>query len=255
MDMDQKQAIGIKADSVYKQYGQRSVLKGITLEVSPGEIFVLMGPSGAGKSVFLKLLMGLEGVDAGDIFVDGRPVVVGVLPNVTMGVVFQSSALFNSMTVFDNLALYAREHRLMDEEGLKKKIFSILQLLKIESVAEFYPSALSGGMRKRVAIGRALMMDPQLMLYDEPTSELDPQTGAMIGEIMGNLRQSLGVTSVIVSHDVPVAMAIADRIGILMEGQLKVVGKPQEVAACEDPVVRRFLYPEINLQNTHFYQK
>jgi phospholipid/cholesterol/gamma-HCH transport system ATP-binding protein len=130
-----------------------------------------------------------------------------------------------------------------------------LHLLKIEHVASLYPSELSGGMKKRVAIGRALMMRPQIMLYDEPTSELDPQTAAMIAEIIGTLRNSIGVTSLIVSHDVAMAMAIADRIGILMDGVLKIIGTPQVLSTCEDPLIKDFLYPQISLQNPRFYQK
>ena len=143
--------------------------------------------------------------------------------------VFQAGALFNSMTVYDNLALYPREHRLAKESGIRDKVMRALQILSLENAAQKYPAELSGGMKKRVAIARALVMEPQLMLYDEPTSELDPVMSATISEVIATLREQYHVTSIVVSHDRDLALSIADHVGILMGGRLRALARPEEL--------------------------
>ncbi len=246
-------AVSVEVQGLAKHYGARTIFQDLSLFVKAGEIFVLMGPSGVGKSVFLRTLIGLESADKGRAFINGLDVKDPKNHSqYVVSMVFQAGALFNSMTVFDNLAFYSREHRLYSEELLQKKVERILKLLAIHHTADMYPSALSGGMKKRVAIARALVMEPQLLLYDEPTSELDPETAAMIAEIIATLREEIGVTSIIVSHDVRMALAVADRIGILMEGSLRIVGTAQELQDSQDDRIKAFLNPKINLQSPRF---
>jgi phospholipid/cholesterol/gamma-HCH transport system ATP-binding protein len=169
-----------------------------------------------------------------------------------MALVFQAGALFNSMSVYDNLALYPREHRIADEAGIKEKVMRALQILSLENAAQKFPSELSGGMKKRVAIARALVMEPQLMLYDEPTSELDPVMSATIAEIIATLKEQYHVTSIVVSHDRDLALNISDRLGILMNGKLRFLGRPAELQNPTDAKVADFLNPKIDLQNPRF---
>lgn len=251
MDIAQKSPVRLDIQNLSKSFGGHFVLKDFTLNIEPREIFVLMGPSGSGKSVFLKLLMGLEIPDAGSILLDGA-LREEVAQERVLAMVFQSGALFNSLSVFDNLAFYAREHRLFDEAILQKKIERTLKLLSIQDSAAMMPSQLSGGMKKRVAIARALMMEPELLLYDEPTSELDPETAASIAEIIATLREEIGVTTIVVSHDKDLALSIADRVGILMEGSLQVVGAPDFIAKSPNPKIQSFLHPVIDILKPRF---
>lgn len=248
-------AVRVSVEDLSKSFGKHEVLKGISFEVQPGEIFVLMGPSGSGKSVLLKHVVALEEPSAGRVTIDGRDAAAEeVRENVRIALVFQAGALFNSMTVYDNLALYPREHRLATEAGIREKVMHALQILSLENAANKYPSELSGGMKKRVAIARALVMEPQLMLYDEPTSELDPVMSATISEIIATLKEQYHVTSIVVSHDRDLALSIADRVGILMGGRLVFLGPPSELREPKDPRVADFLNPKIDLQNPRFKQ-
>jgi phospholipid/cholesterol/gamma-HCH transport system ATP-binding protein len=248
-------AVGVTVEGLSKRFGTFEVLRGVSFTVQPGEIFVLMGPSGSGKSVLLKHLVGLERPSAGQTTVAGLD---GADPTtrerVRMALVFQAGALFNSLSVYDNLALYLREHRLADEAGIRDKVMRALQILSLETAAKKFPSELSGGMKKRVAIARALVMEPQLMLYDEPTSELDPVMGATISEIIATLKDEYRVTSFVVSHDRSLALSIANRVGILMGGRLLTVAPPAELREPQDPVIADFLNPHIDVKNPRFKQ-
>lgn len=258
--MKSKQTINIQREPVLvevrglsKSFGDRLIFKDLTLTINPGEIFVLMGPSGVGKSVFLKTIIGLEAPDEGSAWVHGLNAADPLTrEKVVMSLVFQSGALFNSMTIFENLALYLQEHALYSREAIVQKVNRVLKLLRLEHTADWYPSSLSGGMRKRVSIARALVMEPQLLLYDEPTSELDPQTGAMIAEVIATLREEIGVTSIVVSHDKHLALSIADRVGVLMDGSLKALGAPEALQASQDPQLQAFLNPTIDPRNPRF---
>ncbi|MBL9189110.1 MAG: ATP-binding cassette domain-containing protein [Opitutaceae bacterium] len=246
-------AVGVKVENLSKSFGKFEVLKGISLDIAPGEIFVLMGPSGSGKSVLLKHIVGLELPTAGTVTIDGLDAAAPeTREKVRMALVFQAGALFNSLTVYDNLALYLREHRLANEAGIRDKVMRALQILSLEQAAQKFPSDLSGGMRKRVAIARSLVMEPQLMLYDEPTSELDPVMGATISEIIATLRDQYHVTSIVVSHDRDLALGIADRVGILMGGKLAHLGPVAELQKPKDPAIADFLSPRIDLKNPRF---
>jgi phospholipid/cholesterol/gamma-HCH transport system ATP-binding protein len=246
-------AVGVTVEHLTKDFGPLHVLKDVSFRVEPGEIFVLMGPSGSGKSVLLKHIVGLERPTSGRVTVNAKDAASEITrEQVRMALVFQSGALFNSLSVYDNLALYLREHRLASEPEIREKVMHALKILSLDGVDQKAPSDLSGGMKKRVAIARALVMEPQLMLYDEPTSELDPVTSATISEIIATLKEEYHVTTIVVSHDRELALNIADRVGILMGGELVSLGPPADLKAPKDPRVAEFLYPKIDLKNPRF---
>jgi phospholipid/cholesterol/gamma-HCH transport system ATP-binding protein len=246
-------AVGVKVENLSKNYGDLHVFKNVSFEVKPGEIFVLMGPSGAGKSVLLRQIVGLEMPTSGRVTIDGHDASKReTRQNVRLALVFQAGALFNSMTVYDNLALYLREHRSDNEAGIREKVTHALKILSLEDTAKKFPSELSGGMQKRVAIARALVMEPQLLLYDEPTSELDPVMSASISEIIASLKDQYHVTSIVITHDRDLALGIADRIGVLMDGNLIFLGSRDEIRASKDPRIIDFLSPKIDLHNPRF---
>ena len=248
-------AVGVALEGLCKRFGSHVVLTDITLTVEPGEIFVLMGPSGSGKSVLLKHIVGLEAPTSGRVLVDGHDASSQeTREHVRMAMVFQAGALFNSLTVYDNLALYPREHRMANEAGIREKVMRALQILSLEETAQKFPSELSGGMKKRVAIARALVMEPQLMLYDEPTSELDPVMSATISEIIASLKDEYHVTTIVVSHDRDLALNISDRVGILMDSRLIFLGTPAELKQPKDAQVAAFLYPKIDLKHPRYKQ-
>ena len=248
-----RKPVAIEVKGLRKDYADVTVLDGINLSVKPGEIFVIMGPSGSGKSVLLRQVAGLETPTAGSVRINGMdPSLEETRDKVALALVFQSGALFNSLSVFDNLALYPREHRLHPEPVIREKVLEALKMLSLEKAVEKFPSELSGGMKKRVAIARALVMQPQVLLYDEPTSELDPIMGATIAEIIATLRQAISVTTVVVSHDRDLAMTIGERVAIIMHGRIKTEGTPDELRANKDPQIIDFLNPTINLENPRF---
>lgn len=226
-----------------KSFGDQPVLKGLSLDIEPGEVFVLMGPSGSGKSVFLRHLIGLETPDAGEIRIGSELATSeGIGAKYHLAIVFQSGGLLNSLTVAENVGLYLSEHRLKPREEIDRVVAEKLALVKLgKEVAGKYPNELSGGMKKRVALARALVGEPQLILYDEPTSELDPLVALTIGREILNLNQRIGATSVVVTHDRDLAFGIADRIGFLNEGELVVVGTPAQIRASQHPLLQQFL--------------
>ena len=228
-----------------KSFDDLQVLKGIGFEVKPGEIFVIMGPSGSGKSVLLKHLIGLETPDAGEILINGEPVTSPeVAAKYRMALVFQSGALLSSLTVGENVGLYLTEHRLKTPEEIRKIVTEKLADVGLKDVMDKMPADLSGGMKKRVAIARALVIEPQLILYDEPTSELDPLSAVVVGEEILRLNQRIGVTSLVVSHDRDLAFGVADRIAVMSEGQIVTIGTPDEVKKFDDPMVQKFLHAD-----------
>lgn len=246
---------GVTARDLVKKFGAMTVLNGVNLEVKPGEIFCIMGPSGSGKSVLLKHIAGLEIATSGEVRIgDLDAADPETREKVHLALVFQAGALFNSLSVYDNLALYPREHRLCNEAGIRDRVMHALSILSLEAAAQKFPSELSGGMKKRVAIARALVMEPQLLLYDEPTSELDPVMSATISEIIATLREQTAVTSIVVTHDRNLALSIADRLAFIMDGRIRAVGKPEEFAEPQDAAIANFLNPVINLENPRFKQ-
>ena len=234
--------IGLKVSGLRKSFGGQEVLRGVDFEVRPGEIFVIMGPSGSGKTVLLKHLIGLEEPDAGEILINGEPIATSeIAAKYRMALVFQSGALLNSLTVGENVGLYLTEHRLKSTEEIEKIVAEKLEDVGLTDALEKMPDELSGGMKKRVAIARALVIEPQLILYDEPTSELDPISSVNIGNEILELKQRTHVTSLVVSHDRDLAFGIADRIAVMVEGRIVTIGTPDEVKQLNDPLVQEFL--------------
>jgi phospholipid/cholesterol/gamma-HCH transport system ATP-binding protein len=227
---------------LHKSFGNQKVLAGIDLDIRPGEIFVIMGPSGSGKSVLLKHLIGLEKPDAGEILINGESVnEPEIAAKYRMALVFQSGALLNSLTVGENVGLYLAEHRLKTPAEIQRIVAEKLEDVGLKDALEKMPSDLSGGMRKRVAIARALVIDPQMILYDEPTSELDPVSSVMIGNEILELKRRIRVTSLVVTHDRDLAFGVADRMAVMAEGKILAVGTPEEIRAVANPLVQEFL--------------
>jgi phospholipid/cholesterol/gamma-HCH transport system ATP-binding protein len=239
---DNNCGVSLQVRGLRKSFGGQEVLKGIDLDVEPGEIFVIMGPSGSGKSVLLKHLIGLEAPDAGEILINGESVESAeIASKYRMALVFQSGALLNSLTVGENVGLYLTEHRLKSPEEIERIVAEKLETVGLMDAMDKMPGELSGGMKKRAAIARALVIDPQLILYDEPTSELDPISAVVIGEEILELKKQICVTSIVVTHDRDLAFGVADRIAIINEGSIVTVGAPDEVKRFNDPLVQEFL--------------
>lgn len=235
----------IEFQEVHKSFGARTVLDGFTLAIPDGQTTVLMGFSGSGKSVTLKHIVGLLEPDAGRVLVDGES--VGDLEydglmrlRSRIGFVFQFAALFDSLSVYDNLALGLRRQALPPEE-ISRRVAESLRLVELSGAEDRFPAELSGGMRKRVGIARAIALNPRYILYDEPTTGLDPVTTAAMDELMLRARRELGVTSVVVTHDVRSAFAVADRIAFLHQGRILLAGPVGEVRETADPLVRAFI--------------
>jgi phospholipid/cholesterol/gamma-HCH transport system ATP-binding protein len=237
-----QQGISVQVRGLHKSFNSHEVLQGLDFEVNPGEIFVLMGPSGSGKSVLLKHIIGLEEPDSGEILLEGQPIrSPGVLDQYRLAMVFQSGALLNSLTVGENVGLYLVEHRLKPPEEIERIVTDKLDVMGLKGTEDKMPSELSGGMKKRVAIARALVMEPQLILYDEPTSELDPISSVMIAEEIVKLNERIRVTSLVVTHDRDLAFGVADRIAVINDGKILTMGTLDEVKHSQDPLVKEFL--------------
>ena len=234
--------VGLQVRGLRKSFDGAEVLKGIDFDVQPGEIFVIMGPSGSGKSVLLKHLIGLEAPDAGEILINGESVQSAeIAAKYRMAMVFQSGALLNSLTVGENVGLYLSEHRLKPPAEIEKIVSEKLADVGLADAAEKMPGELSGGMKKRAAIARALVIEPQLILYDEPTSELDPISSVVVGGEILKLKERIHVTSLVVSHDRDLAFGIADRIAVIADGRILKIGSPEEIKNFNDPLIQKFL--------------
>ena len=237
--------VGVQVRGLRKSFDGQEVLQGLDFDVQPGEIFVIMGPSGSGKTVLLKHLIGLEEPDAGEILIEGQPIQSPeVMSQYRMAMVFQSGALLNSLTVGENVGLYLAEHRLQPPEEIARIVAEKLEVVGLKGTEDKMPSDLSGGMKKRVAIARALVIEPQLILYDEPTSELDPLSAVVIAEEIVHLKDRIHVTSLVVSHDRDLAFGVADRIAVINQGRILTIGTPDEVKQHPDPLVQQFLHAD-----------
>jgi phospholipid/cholesterol/gamma-HCH transport system ATP-binding protein len=235
----------IRFESVFKAFGAKEVLRGLDLVIPDQGTTVILGYSGTGKSVALKLICGLLVPDQGQVIVDDRVVgdldrdaLVALRSNI--GFVFQFAALFDSMTVADNLRLGLRK-RGLDTAAMELRVRESLALVDLSGAEDRFPAELSGGMRKRVGIARAIALRPRYILYDEPTTGLDPVTSAVIDQLIVRTQQELGVTGVVVTHDLRSAYTVGDRMAMLYEGTIRQVGTVAEMKDSTDPVVRQFL--------------
>ena len=236
----------IEFRDLHKAFGPKRVLEGFTLGVRDGETMVIIGGSGTGKSVALKHVVGLLEPDVGDVTVDGQ--VVHELDRAALtalrariGFVFQFAALFDSLTVHENVAFGLRRRRDLAESEVEGRVAHALALVDLAGTEQRMPAELSGGMRKRVGLARAIAIQPTYMLYDEPTTGLDPVTSAVIDELMVRTREALGVTSIVITHDMRSAFRVGDRIAMLYDGRVRQVGTAEEIRGSEDPVVRGFV--------------
>jgi phospholipid/cholesterol/gamma-HCH transport system ATP-binding protein len=238
----------IDVRDLHKAFGEHQVLQGIDIQVERGTTFVVLGGSGSGKTVLMKHVIGLLKPDSGSVLVDG--VEISKLDGRELtearrifGMVFQGAALFDSMTVYENVAFPLRERqRGIDPDELHRRVVEKLKVVDLdEDVLDQFPSELSGGMRKRVALARAVVHDPKVILYDEPTTGLDPITTASVDEMIMAAKQRLGVTSMVISHDIASAFKVADRLAVLYDGHIAAQGTPDEVRRSEHPFVRKYL--------------
>lgn len=236
----------IRFENITKTLGGQIVLDRISFEVPEGETFVIVGLSGAGKSVTLKHMIRLMQPDSGNVLVDGESIIDlsrAAVADVRakFGVLFQSAALLQWMTVYDNVALPLRECTKMDEEEIGRLVIEKLRLLNLSDAGDKFPAELSGGMRKRVGLARAIIMNPKIVLYDEPTSGLDPVTSRHIDHLIMDMRTELGITSVVVTHDLHSALAIGSRIMMLHQGQIVENATPNDFIRSKNETVQRFL--------------
>ncbi|MBU0677705.1 MAG: ATP-binding cassette domain-containing protein [Verrucomicrobia bacterium] len=236
----------IRFENVTKRLGRKIILNDVSFEINAGETFVIVGSSGAGKSVSLRHMVRLLTPDRGKVYV-GEDVVSHAygkdLERIRsrFGVLFQSAALLQWLSVGDNVGLPLREHTAMGDEEIDKLVIEKLELLGLEDAFEKHPADLSGGMQKRVGLARAIIMNPEIILYDEPTSGLDPVTSRTIDRLIDDLRKELGVTSVVVTHDLHSALAIGTRIGMIHAGKMVEIAEPEDFIKSDNEVVRGFL--------------
>jgi phospholipid/cholesterol/gamma-HCH transport system ATP-binding protein len=238
--------MSIVLSNVTKSFGPRTILNGLSLEVRDGETVAVIGHSGIGKSVLLKTIVRLLEPEQGTVHVDGQNVADLTTEQLyemrrTVGYVFQFAALFDSMSVRDNVAMGLRRMRSMTEEAIEERVIESLRRVEMQGYEDRMPGQLSGGQRKRVGLARAIATRPKYLLYDEPTTGLDPVTTAVIDGLIQKMRNELNVTSVVVTHDMKSAYRIADRIAMLDKGHIRFVGTPEETQNSDDPVVRSFV--------------
>lgn len=250
----------ITIDNLYKSFGGVEVLKGVTLEVPDGEVVALIGPSGEGKSVLLKHVAGLMRPDSGRILVSGKDLFgLGRADLLSLrsrfGFLFQSGALFDSMTVYDNVAFPLRELTRLSERDVREKVLSVLEQVGLTGAEEKYPAQLSGGMAKRAALARALVRSPEIMLFDEPTTGLDPIIVHSIHALIAATRQRFGFSGIIVSHEIPEVFGFVQKVAILHEGVICFVGTPKELFESGDVFVRDFIRGSLPLEASSFQQQ
>jgi len=245
-DVSAPDPVHVRVIGVSKAYGPSPVLRDVSFDILRGLSNMVIGASGSGKTVFLRQLIRLERPDTGQILVDGEDIVpLGAVELVRVrrkfGMVFQMSALFDSMNVFDNVAFLLREHTHMGSREVRDKVMDRLRALGVDHASEKMPSELSGGMRKRVAVARALVLEPQILIYDEPTTGLDPIMSRTVDDLIEETRERFNVTSVVITHDMASVYRIANRVNLLHDGRIVAAGTPDDLIASTDPVVIRFL--------------
>jgi phospholipid/cholesterol/gamma-HCH transport system ATP-binding protein len=236
----------IEIKELYKSFGKQQVLKGVNLVINEGEVTAVIGRSGGGKSVLLKHIVGLLKPDSGSIFINGEDITKlkgAKLDKIRadIGVVFQGGALFDSMTVYDNVAFPLTEKTKLNKKEIHEKVMKALSDVGLQGMEYKYPAELSGGMRKRVALARALIGNPKTILFDEPTTGLDPILVRSIHKLIRNTQKLYGFTGLIISHEIPEIFAIADRVAMLHDGRIVEVGTPEEIQKSENLIVKNFI--------------
>ncbi len=248
-----KEAIIVK--DLYKSYGKADILKGLSLTVYEGETLVILGRSGVGKSVLLKQIIGIETPNKGDITVNGtllckNGVRIKKAPQINMGMLFQGAALFDSLTVGENTAFYLRQHdNELDEDEIQSKVSKALDMVGLSNIQKKMPSDLSGGMRKRAALARLIVYRPQILLYDEPTTGLDPITAMQINDLINQTKKELQATSVVVTHDMRSAMEVGDRMAFHHDGKIHLIADKEKFFKSQDPLLKGFfMNAEVSLK-------
>lgn len=236
----------ISVKNIKKSFGSQRVLDGINLEIPHGAITVILGPSGTGKSVLLKILIGLLIPDSGEVIVDQVNMMELSGPDRNefrkkFGMLFQGAALFDSMTVEDNVAFPLREHTKLSEPEIRDRVVEILSAVGLYGIGHKMPAELSGGMKKRVGLARALVLEPEIILYDEPTTGLDPLLTDSVDELILQTQKKFDITSVVVSHDIRGAFKVGDHLAMLSQGKILEFGNPEEFRRSKNPFVQQFL--------------
>jgi phospholipid/cholesterol/gamma-HCH transport system ATP-binding protein len=236
----------IELRGIHKSFGSHKIISGVDLTINTGESMVIIGRSGCGKSVLLKHMIGLLRPDAGNVLIDGVDMAKApqrILDKVRsdFGMLFQGAALFDSMNVFENVGFRLIEHTDMSMEEMRKRVSECLAMVGLRGIENVKPAALSGGMKKRVGLARAISMQPKIILFDEPTTGVDPVTGDLINNLIRGLHDTLRTTSVTVTHDMKSAYKIADRIAMLYDRKIIAVGTPDEIKNSDNPTVRQFI--------------
>lgn len=240
----------IEIRDLHKKFGNNKVLQGVNLSVAKGETFALIGASGKGKSVMIKHMIGLMKPDQGQVLLDGQDICrlrgrkLNALKN-RVGIVFQFGALFDSLTVFENVAFPLQEKTKLNEQQIRKKVSAALENVGLLGEEDKFPAQISGGMRKRVAVARCLVLDPEIILFDEPTTGLDPVIANSIYKTIQRLQKERNLTSFIISHEIPGIFKIVDRVGMLHDGKIIQVGTSEEIQNTDNPIVQKFLKGEI----------
>ncbi|MBL8034328.1 MAG: ABC transporter ATP-binding protein [Leptospiraceae bacterium] len=238
--------VHVRLENLYKSFGEKHVLRGVDLDIMRGEIIYIIGKSGSGKSVTLKNITGLLKPDAGRVLIDGLDVhalddnELNALRR-KMGVLFQMAALFDSMSVFDNVAFAPRRFTAMSESEIYDLVHEKLSMVGLRGVGHLNPSALSVGMQKRVGLARAIALNPEIVLYDEPTTGVDPILGAAVDDLIKTLNARTGVTSIVISHDIHSVFRTAQRVAMLYDGIFRLIGSPEDFKKSDDPVIRQFV--------------
>ncbi|PLX79124.1 MAG: ABC transporter ATP-binding protein [Desulfuromonas sp.] len=244
-DYEDATGVSVQIEQLNKSFNGNHVLKDIDLEIKPGETFSIIGPSGTGKSVLLKHIVNLIKPDSGRVFIDGADIGKRSITDsnrFSYSMVFQTSALFNSLTVGENVGLWLREKEVFPERRIRRIIREKLRLVGLGGKENLQTSELSGGMKKRVAIARSLAMNPDLILYDEPTAELDPVTTDELARVIDSLKDMVNLTTIIVSHDLNFALYLSDRVAMMDKGKIIEVGTPEEIKQSQNPIIRNFIY-------------